>query len=256
MSSSHLALFSLQGKIAAVSGGTRGIGKAMAIALAEAGADIALLQRDVANTEVRDEIRALGRKCEVLHLDIADHESCTKAIPAVLETMGDIDILINNAGIQKRHKSVDFPNEDFDTVLQCNLKSVWTLSQAAGRHMVQKRSGKIINTASLLSFQGGLNVPAYAAAKGAVATVIKALSNEWASQGVNVNGIAPGYIDTDMNTALMQDQTRYRQLLERIPQGRFGTPEDFKGAVVYLASNASNYVNGEILVVDGGWMGR
>ncbi|GAB5591178.1 hypothetical protein Unana1_06078 [Umbelopsis nana] len=256
MSSSHLALFSLQGKIAAVTGGTRGIGKAMAIALAEAGADIALLQRDLSNTEVRDEIRALGRKCELLHLDIADHESCVKAIPAVLETMGDIDILVNNAGIQKRHKSVDFPNEDFDLVMQCNLKSVWTLSQAAGRHMVQKGSGKIISTASLLSFQGGITVPAYAAAKGGVANITKALSNEWASQGVNVNAIAPGYIATDMNTALLQDDTRSRQILERIPQGRFGTAEDFKGAVVFLASNASNYVNGEILVVDGGWMGR
>ncbi|KAH8556754.1 2-deoxy-D-gluconate 3-dehydrogenase [Umbelopsis sp. PMI_123] len=256
MSSSHLALFSLEGKIAAVTGGTRGIGKAMAVALAEAGADIALLQRDLSNTAVRDEIRALGRKCEVLPLDISDHESCVKAIPAVLETMGDIDILVNNAGVQKRHKSVEFPNEDFDMVLQCNLKSVWTLSQAAGRHMVQKGSGKIITTASLLTFQGGINVPAYAAAKAGVGSVIKALANEWASQGVNVNGIAPGYIATDMNTALLQDENRCRQLMERIPQARFGTPEDFKGAVVYLASNASNYVNGEILVVDGGWMGR
>lgn len=151
---------------------------------------------------------------------------------------------------------MDFPNEDFDLVMQCNLKSVWTLSQAAGRHMVQKGSGKIISTASLLSFQGGITVPAYAAAKGGVANITKALSNEWASQGVNVNAIAPGYIATDMNTALLQDDTRSRQILERIPQGRFGTAEDFKGAVVFLASNASNYVNGEILVVDGGWMGK
>ncbi|KAG0177768.1 hypothetical protein DFQ28_006226 [Apophysomyces sp. BC1034] len=219
-------LFSLEGKFAAISGCTRGIGRSMAIALAEAGADI------------------------------ADQDSVNKAMDGILSVFPTLDILVNNAGVQRRHPSVSFPEEDWDLVIQCNLKSVWTLSQAAGKVMVARQSGKIINIGSLLSFQGGVTVPAYAAAKGAVATLTKALSNEWASCGINVNAIAPGYIATEMNSALMKDSNRSEAILSRIPAGRWGDPNDFKGPVIFLASRASDYMNGEVMLVDGGWMGR
>ncbi|ORZ00572.1 2-deoxy-D-gluconate 3-dehydrogenase [Syncephalastrum racemosum] len=254
--SSVLSLFSLQGRHAAISGCTRGIGRAMALALAEAGADVCLLQRDTSDTRLRDEIRALGRRAEIVQLDISNQSSVRTAISRVLETFSTLDILVNNAGIQKRYDAVDFPEDEWDSVIQANLKSVWTLSQEAGKHMTSRGSGKIITTASLMSFQGGVRVPAYAAAKAGVASLTKALANEWAKQGVNVNAIAPGYISTDLTQALIDDASRNRDILVRIPAGRWGSPDDFKGAVVYLASKASDYVHGEILAVDGGWLAR
>jgi 2-deoxy-D-gluconate 3-dehydrogenase len=249
-------LFRLDGKVAAITGATRGIGRAMALALAEAGADIALLQRSPEQREVKEEIEKLGRKCSIIPCDLENIEQVKAAIPSVVSQFGTIDILVNNAGIQRRSPSVDFPESDWDDVLQINLKTVWLLCQQAGRHMVPQGKGKIINIASLLSFQGGITVPAYAAAKGGVAQLTKALANEWAKHHVNVNAIVPGYIATDMNTALMEDPVRSRQILDRIPAGRWGNPDDFKGAVVFLASDASNYVHGHLLAVDGGWLGR
>ncbi|CAO3649142.1 unnamed protein product [Mucor fragilis] len=251
------SLFSLSGKVAAISGCTRGIGRDMAIALAEAGADVCLLQRNIQDLSVYNEIVALGRQCHIVPLDVNDQASVKACIPLVLEKFDDkLDILVNNAGITKRSPAVDFLEDDWDSVIQCDLKSVFTLAQAAGKHMVAQKSGKIINTASLMSYQGGVNVVAYAAAKGGIATLTKALANEWAQHNINVNAIAPGYIATDMTSALRNDETRNRDLMARIPAQRYGTPQDLKGPLVFLASQASNYVNGELLVVDGGWMGR
>ncbi|MDQ0297907.1 2-deoxy-D-gluconate 3-dehydrogenase [Salibacterium salarium] len=250
------SLFDLTGKTAAISGASRGIGYAMAVALAEAGADVALLQRNPEQMDVKEDIVKRGVRCEVIPCDLEHKTQVKEAIPKVVTAFGKIDILVNNAGIQRRSPAVDFSEEDWDEVIDINLKTVWMLSQQAGRYMVEQKSGKIINMGSLLSYQGGLTVPAYAAAKGGVAQVTKALANEWAKENVNVNAIVPGYIATDMNTALINDEARNRQILERIPADRWGDPEDFKGAVVFLASQASNYVNGHLLSVDGGWMGR
>jgi 2-deoxy-D-gluconate 3-dehydrogenase len=247
--------FNLDGKVAAVTGPTRGIGRAFALSLAEAGADIALLQR-TENQDIKKQIENLGRRCEIISCDLEKSDEVRESIPSVVSQFGQIDILINNAGIQRRSPAVDFSEKDWDDVININLKTVWTLCQQAGRYMVEQKQGKIINVASLLSFQGGLTVPAYAAAKGGVGQLTKALANEWAKHNINVNAIAPGYIATDMNTALINDETRNRQILERIPAGRWGLPEDFKGSAVYLASEASNYINGHLLTVDGGWMGR
>ncbi|KAI8085235.1 2-deoxy-D-gluconate 3-dehydrogenase [Thamnidium elegans] len=249
-------LFSLSGKVAAISGCTRGIGRSMAIALAEAGADVCLLQRNIDDKKLYNLITEMGRHCEIVYLDIGIQTTIQAAIDGVIAKFSRIDILVNNAGIQRRNPAVDFLEDDWDTVIQCNLKSVWTLSQTAGRFMVSQKSGKIINIASLLSFQGGINVPAYAAAKGGLALLTKALSNEWSKFNVNVNAIAPGYIATDMNIALTENEAVSEDIRNRIPAGRWGTPDDFKGPIVFLASDASNYVDGEILVVDGGWMGR
>lgn len=251
-----IKLFDLKGKVAAVTGPTRGIGRSMTIALAEAGADIALLQRNVEQTEVKKEIENLGGECVIIPCDLEKVKQMKEAIPSVVSYFGKIDILVNNAGIQHRSPTINFPEQNWDEVININLKAVWVLSQQAGRYMVQQKGGKIINLASLLSFQGGYNVPAYAASKGGVAQLTKALSNEWSSDNVNVNAIVPGYIATDMNTALIDDEIRGEQILNRIPSGRWGDPDDFKGAIIYLASNASNYVNGHLLAVDGGWLGR
>jgi 2-dehydro-3-deoxy-D-gluconate 5-dehydrogenase len=249
-------LFSLEGKVAAITGATRGIGRAMAIALAEAGSDIALLQRSKEFLGVKEEIERLGRKCFIVNCDLENASEVSEAISSVVAYFGKLDILVNNAGIQRRSPAVDFAEEDWDAVMNVNLKTVWLLCQQAGRQMLKQGSGKIINMASLLSYQGGITVPAYAAAKGGVAQLTKALSNEWAAKGVNVNGIVPGYIATDMNEALINDETRSRQIIERIPAGRWGQANDFKGAVVFLASDASAYIHGHLLAVDGGWLGR
>ncbi|MDB5085395.1 MAG: glucose 1-dehydrogenase [Bacilli bacterium] len=250
------SMFNLEGKVAAVTGATRGIGRSMALALAEAGAHVALLQRSTQQTDVKEEIEKLGRECAIIPCDLDHTDQVKAAIPNVVSRFGKIDILVNNAGIQRRSPAVDFPESDWDDVLHVNLKTVWLLCQQAGRYMVPQGSGKIINMASLLSFQGGFTVPAYAAAKGGVAQLTKALSNEWAKHHVNVNAIVPGYIATDMNTALIEDQVRSKQILDRIPAERWGSPDDFKGAVVFLSSDASQYVHGHLLAVDGGWMGR
>jgi 2-deoxy-D-gluconate 3-dehydrogenase len=248
-------LFNLQGKVALVTGGSRGLGRAMAVGLATAGADVAVVGRK-RDPAVVDEIAATGRRGEFIEYDLADIDGLGGLVAEVERRLGRIDILVNNAGVQKRHKAVDFPRQDWDFVIGVNMNAVFFLCQAVGRQMLARRAGKIVNVASLLSFQGGLTVPAYAASKGAVAQFTKALSNEWASQGVNVNCIAPGYMDTEMNTGLMADPTRSRQILERIPAGRWGKPRDMVGAVVFLASAASDYVNGTTIVVDGGWLGR
>ncbi|PFR96466.1 glucose 1-dehydrogenase [Priestia megaterium] len=249
-------LFSLDGKVAAITGATRGIGRSMAIALAEAGSDIALLQRSKEFLGVKEEIERLGRKCFIVNCDLENASEVSEAISSVVGHFGKLDILVNNAGIQRRSPAVEFAEEDWDAVMNVNLKTVWLLCQQAGRQMLKQGSGKIINMASLLSYQGGITVPAYAAAKGGVAQLTKALSNEWAAKGVNVNGVVPGYIATDMNEALINDETRSRQIIERIPAGRWGQADDFKGAVVFLASDASAYIHGHLLAVDGGWLGR
>lgn len=258
-------LFSLTGKTALITGGTRGIGQAMAVALAEAGADILLAVRAGADVSTKAKVEALGRQCTLFDVDIASRESVAKLVPSVLSSgVKRIDILINCAGIQRRHPAHQFPDNDWDDVLQVNLSAVFALCRDVGAHMLEQppysatsnRRGAIINVASLLSFQGGITVPAYAASKGGVAQLTKALSNEWAGKGINVNAIAPGYIATDMNEALIEDKDRAASILSRIPAGRWGLPDDFKGAVIYLASAASSYVSGEILTVDGGWMGR
>ncbi|EME87787.1 uncharacterized protein MYCFIDRAFT_28145 [Pseudocercospora fijiensis CIRAD86] len=260
--SSVQSLFSLEGKTALVTGGTRGIGQAMAIALAEAGADILLVQRDESNQATKEAIEKLGRKSQIYTADLASHESVSALVPEVLSDGHHIDILLNCGGIQRRHPAHQFPDNEWNEVLQVNLNAVFTLCRDVGAHMLARdadqygRRGSIINIGSLLSFQGGINVPAYAASKGGVAQLTKALSNQWADKGITVNGIAPGYIATEMNTALINDAKRAASILERIPAGRWGSPEDFKGSVVYLASRASAYVSGEILTVDGGWMGR
>lgn len=251
-----LDLFSLKGKVAAITGATRGIGHSLAIGLAEAGADIALLQRDPFQVHVKEEIEMLGRNCEIIACDLFDIEQVKNAIPKVIEKMGKLDILVNNGGIQRRSPAIEFLEEDWDDVINVNLKAVWMLAQKAGKHMVPRKIGKIINIASLNSYQGGITIPAYASAKGGVAQLTKALSNEWAQYNVNVNAIVPGYIATDMNEALIHDNTRSGQIMERIPANRWGKPDDFKGTIVYLASDASNYVHGHLLSVDGGWLGR
>jgi 2-deoxy-D-gluconate 3-dehydrogenase len=249
-------MFDLHGQTAVVTGATRGLGREMAVALAEYGADIVLLQRDSNNMETQEAIKALGRRCCIIQCDLSDMGRVRTVMDEAEEAFGAADILLNNAGIQRRSPAEDFPEEYWDEVIDVNLKSVFLLCRQAGKRMIIKGRGKIINIASLLSFQGGISVPAYAAAKGGVAQLTKALSNEWAVHGVNVNAIAPGYMDTDMNEALMKNPVRSRQILERIPAGRWGRPEDMKGAVVFLASGASDYVNGHILTVDGGWLGR
>lgn len=258
------SLFSLADQKAIVTGGTRGIGQAMALALAEAGADIILIQRDTNNLDTSSRISSLGRKCTIVPGDLSSKQSVSTLMQTVLQHTNSaaVHILLNCAGIQKRHPSHEFPQEDWDAVLQTNLSSVFTLCRDVGAHMLSRspdehgRRGSIINVASLLSFQGGITVPAYAASKGGVAQLTKALSNEWAGKGIKVNAIAPGYIATEMNTALMEDQDRAKSILSRIPAGRWGNPDDFKGVVVWLASRASAYVAGEVVTVDGGWMGR
>ncbi|RDB28056.1 2-dehydro-3-deoxy-D-gluconate 5-dehydrogenase [Hypsizygus marmoreus] len=257
-----LQLFSLAGQNVLITGATRGIGAACALALAEAGASICLVQRNPAegtqpNLETLNAIRALGGSAEVIYCDLDDLQAVKQVFQKALDVMqGQIHILVNCAGIQRRSPSLDFSEKDWDDVLNVNLKSVWLLSQAAGRHMVPLRRGKIINFCSLLTFQGGLTVPAYASAKGALGQLTKALSNEWSQHNVQVNAICPGYIATEMNERLLADPVRLRQISERIPAVRWGEPKDFAGPVVFLASAASQYVCGELLVVDGGWMGR
>ena len=248
-------MWSLKGKVAVITGGTRGIGRAIAEAYAEAGADIALVARQIPEEVVKG-IVARGVRCAPFEYDLSDCSGIKALVASIADTFGTIDIFLNNAGAQKRHPCVDFPENDWDYVMNVNSKAVFFLCQEVGKIMIAKGYGKIVNIASLLSFQGGLTVPAYAASKGAVMQFTKSLSNEWASLGVNVNCIAPGYIDTDLNTALINNPERSRQILERIPAGRWGKPSDIAGAALFLASAGSDYVNGIILPVDGGWLGR
>ncbi|KAA9038043.1 SDR family NAD(P)-dependent oxidoreductase [Ginsengibacter hankyongi] len=248
--------FNLSGKTALVTGCSSGIGEAMAIGLAEAGADIIGVSSTIASgSNVENEVKKLGRNFSSYAFDLSDRSKIYDAIKGI-KSAHTIDILINNAGIILRDPAVNHTDEEWDKVLAVNLDAPFILAREFGKEMLERKSGKIIFTCSLLSFQGGINVPGYAASKGAVASLVKAFANEWASKGVNVNGIAPGYIATNNTQALRNDADRNKSILGRIPAGRWGTPDDFKGPVVFLCSAASDYVHGEILTVDGGWMGR
>lgn len=253
-----LDLFRLDGKTALVTGCKRGIGKAMALGLAEAGADIIGVSKTLepSGSSVEQEVRAAGRSFAGYACDFKDRVAVAAFAAQVVAEHPVIDILVNNAGTILRKPAAEHPDEYWDEVINTNLNAQWTLSREIGRGMVERGRGKIIFTASLLTFQGGITVPGYAAAKGAIGQLTKALANEWSARGVQVNAIAPGYIRTDNTTALQQDPVRAPAILSRIPAGRWGEPDDFKGAAVFLASAASDYVTGEILVVDGGWMGR
>lgn len=248
--------FDLTGRVAIVTGANTGIGQGIALALAQAGADIAAVGRSAA-TETVEKARALGRKAEIVSADLSTIEPVQRVVDETVEKLGRVDILVNNAGIIRRNDAVDFTEEDWDAVIDTNLKSVFFLGQAAARRMIaQGDGGKIINIASMLSFQGGFRVPSYTAAKSGVAGLTKAMATEWAAHGITVNAIAPGYIATNNTAALQADETRNRQILERIPAGRWGSPDDMGGAAVFLASRASDYVQGHILAVDGGWLAR
>jgi 2-deoxy-D-gluconate 3-dehydrogenase len=249
-------LFRLDGQRALVTGGDKGLGRAIAVGLASAGADVAIVSRIGDGSATVAAIEALGQRAIALRADLADGQAALAALDQARQELGPIDILVNNAGIVRRNEAASTELSDFMAVLDVNLMAVWALSQAAGRAMLERGHGKIITIASLLSFQGGIRVPAYAAAKHAVAGLTKALANEWAGRGVNVNAIAPGYIATDNTEALRADPERSRQIGERIPAGRWGSPEDLAGAAIFLASPASAYVHGHVLVVDGGWMAR
>ncbi|WP_184179262.1 SDR family oxidoreductase [Rhabdobacter roseus] len=253
-----LHAFNLTGKTALVTGCKRGIGKAMALALAEAGADIVGVSAslELEDSQVAREIKALGRTFSAYQCDFSNRSSLYAFIEQVKRDQPVIDILVNNAGTILRKPAEEHPDEYWDTVIETNLNAQFVLSREIGKEMVARGAGKIIFTASLLTFQGGVTVPGYAASKGAIGSLVKALANEWASQGVNVNAIAPGYISTDNTEALRNDPVRSTSILSRIPANRWGTPEDFKGITVFLASEASSYVHGSIITVDGGWMGR
>lgn len=249
------SVFDLSGKAALVTGANTGIGQAIALALAAAGADVALVGRSEAS-ETKEKIDALGRRAIIVTADLSSIDSVPDVIGQTRSELGGIDILVNNAGIIRRNDAVDFTEEDWDAVINTNLKSLFFLSQAAAKEMIARGSGKIINIASMLTFQGGIRVPSYTASKSGVGGLTKALANEWAAKGINVNAIAPGYIATNNTAALQADETRNRQIVERIPAGRWGKADDIGGAAVFLASSAADYVNGHILAVDGGWLAR
>jgi 2-deoxy-D-gluconate 3-dehydrogenase len=251
-------LFDLSGKTALVTGCNKGIGKAMAIGLAEAGADIIGISSSMplSGSDIEKEVKALGRNFTAYKADLSDRKKLYATVEQILAAHSAVDILINNAGIIKRAPAAAHSDDFWDEVLNINLSAQFILSREIGKHMLQRGSGKIIFTCSLLSFQGGINVPGYTASKSALAGLVRALGNEWGSKGVQVNGIAPGYIATDNTQALREDVQRNKSILERIPAGRWGASEDFKGPAVFLASAASDYVNGTILFVDGGWMAR
>ncbi|MBS4210198.1 2-dehydro-3-deoxy-D-gluconate 5-dehydrogenase KduD [Bacillus sp. FJAT-50079] len=247
------SIFQLDGKTALVTGVSRGLGKGIALGFAKAGADIVGIS--VSNMdETKQEVEKLGRKFYDITADFLDLEAVKKAAKEAIEKAGKIDILVNNAGIIRRNDAKDFTEEDWNDVLNVNLNALYSISHIIGNHMIENEKGKIINIASMLSFQGGIRVPAYTASKHAVAGLTKALSNEWAKLGINVNAIAPGYMATDNTEALREDPVRSTNILGRIPAGRWGTPEDLVGPAVFLASDSSDYVSGHILCVDGGWM--
>ena len=250
-------LFDLSGKTALVTGCSRGIGETMAIALAEAGADIIGVSSTLRpDSEAEIAVKKAGKQFTSYAIDLGNRAELYKSIKEINEAHPVIDILINNAGIILRNPAAIHSDEDWDQVLSINLNASFILAREFGKRMLERNSGKIIFTCSLLTFQGGINVPGYTASKSAVGGLVKALSNEWASKGLNVNGIAPGYIATKNTQALREDEQRNKAILERIPAARWGDPEDFKGPVIFLSSAASEYVHGEILTVDGGWMGR
>jgi len=249
-------LFNLAGKTAIVTGAARGLGQAISVGLAEAGANVVIVTNASPAEETLALVEATGQKGIIVKADVGDQAQLPGIIEQAKHAFGSIDILVNNAGIIRRTPAAEFSFADWQAVLAVNLDSVFTLSQLAGREMIAQGSGKIINIASMLSFQGGINVPAYTASKHGVAGITKAFANEWASKGVQVNAIAPGYMATDNTAALRADENRNQQILDRIPAARWGTNDDLKGATIFLASSASDYVNGHILCVDGGWMNR
>jgi 2-deoxy-D-gluconate 3-dehydrogenase len=249
-------LFSLDGRVALVTGASRGLGAAIATGLAAAGADVAVHGNTHAPDVTCDRVRALGRRAAAVVGDMADPRTPDRLLQEAESALGPVDVVVNNAGTIRRGPAATTTDEDWLAVVDVNLHGVFRLCRAAGRGMLERGRGKIVNVASLLSFQGGVTVPAYAASKGGVAQLTKALANEWAGRGVNVNAIAPGYMRTDNTAALQADSTRSRQILERIPAGRWGEPVDVVGAAVFLCAPASDYVHGHVLVVDGGWMGR
>ena len=251
-----LEQFSLEGKVALVTGANDGIGQAIAVGLAEAGADIAAVYRsDI--TETQSRVTALGRRFLGVKADLSRMESVNLVYQSVMDHFGRIDILFNNAGAIRREDSTEFTEKDWDEVMNLNIKVLFFLTQKVGKQMIDSGiQGKIVNTASLLSFQGGIRTPSYTASKSAVKGITMTLANEWAKYGINVNAIAPGYIATKITTALRNDPNRGPDILARIPAGRWGTPEDFKGIAVFLASHASDYINGFTIAVDGGWLGR
>lgn len=250
-------MFDLTGKRAIVTGGGRGLGRGMATGLAEAGAKVVIIGSSKAVLDAAEELRSQGLDVTGLQGDLSDRSAIPETFEKAVELLGGgVDILLNNAGVQRRNHCEDFTLEDWDTVIDVNLRAVFQLCQLAGRKMLAQGGGKIINMASMLSFFGGFTVPAYAASKGGVAQLTKALSNEWAGKNIQVNAIAPGYMATEMNTALIHDESRNKEILARIPAGRWGTPEDMKGLAVFLASAASDYINGAVIPLDGGYLAR
>ena len=247
--------FDLSGRVAVVTGANTGIGQGIALALAAAGADIAAVGRTPAQETV-EKVRALGRRAEIVSADLSTIAPVDRVVDEAVDKLGGLDILVNNAGIIRRADSLDFTEADWDAVVDTNLKSVFFLCQAAAKHMVGNGRGKIINIASMLTFQGGIRVPSYTASKSGIGGLTKLLANEWAAKGINVNAIAPGYIATNNTAALQADENRNRSIMERIPAGRWGDPADMGGAAVFLASAASDYVQGHILAVDGGGLAR
>ena len=250
--------FKLDGKIALVTGCRRGIGKAMAVGLAEAGSDIVGVSREMEShaSQIEQEVKAVNRNFHGYSCDFSHRDSLYSFINQVKTDFPVIDILVNNVGTTLRKPAAEHSDDYWDQIIEVNQNAQFILTREIGKRMIDRGTGKIIFTASLLTFQGGINVPSYAASKGAIGQLTMAFANEWASKGVNVNAIAPGYIETDMNEALINDPVRSKQILERIPAGNWGKPDDFKGIAVYLASKASDYVHGSIVLVDGGWMGR
>ncbi len=248
--------FSLNGKSALITGASRGIGRAIAEGLAEAGAEVVITGRNGEKlSETQKKIAWIGGKCHVIAGDLANEEDIRKIVDFALEKMGKIDILVNAAGIIYRDRAEEYPIEKWDEVINMNLRSLFLITQLVARSMIERRiQGSIINIASVISYAGGINIPAYSASKGAVAQLTKELANEWGKYGIRVNAIAPGYIETDMTEALRKDPARSEKILSRIPLGRWGKPEDLKGIAVYLASEASSYATGNIFVVDGGWL--
>jgi 2-deoxy-D-gluconate 3-dehydrogenase len=250
--------FRLDGRVALVTGAARGLGQGIALGLAEAGANIAVLDISPLD-DTREAISTQGRRCHTLNFDLRGTNAAQagKVVGECVEALGGLDVLVNNAGLIRRSPAFEFGEEDWEEVIRVNLSSAFYFSQAVARHFVEEsKGGKIINLASVLSFQGGLLVPSYAASKAGLANLTRALSNEWARHGINVNAVAPSYFSTEMTVALRGDEERAEELLGRIPAGRWGEPEDLKGAVVFLASNAADYVHGATIPVDGGWLGR
>ena len=248
--------FRLDGRVATITGANRGLGLGIATAFAQAGADVVSVQRSADSTAVRAAVESAGRRFLAVTVDVGASDAAPQSLAATLSTFGRADILVNNAGVQRRSPAEDFPADDWELVLNVNLNAVFRFAQTYGKHMLAHDGGKIVNIASVISLQGGFTIAAYAAAKHGVAGITKALCNEWAARGINVNAIAPGYMATEMNAALIADPVRSTQIGARIPAGRWGEPGDLGGAAVFLASRAADYIHGQMLAVDGGWMAR